>query len=350
MDTFNLRTYLNENRLLQPINEYGFSLSPSLIAEAKESGIDAAQGIKDASKVLGIDAQELANAVNAISKAEKEGDEKEVKKIQKNLSETLNEAIGFTAGVAIASLIPRILNAVGRGSNWLKTKIPGAMKPEARKEAVEAIADIKGKKKEQDKLKDAIEFATGLTNDDETLSKAEYIKKLPAPTDPNYNMLKPKFEKYQQARKDFIALEKEIKTLEDNYDRDYGAFYAKDYKSWVKNPLTGKPVLTIKGNVFKKLGDKLHHLYLKPFKGILWALGKMGWEDMKDPMKREKAATIFYAITMIATAGYGVAHHLGAIHGIKGLTEMGTEIADGSLAGEEAAEALFALNDLATQT
>ena len=332
MDTFDLRKYLAEGRLLQPINEYNFMLSPSLLTEAKESGVDAKQGVMDVSKILGIDAKEIADAVNQISKAEKEGNEEEVKKIQKDLSETLNEALGFTAGVAIASLIPRILEAAGRGANWMKRNIPGAMKPEERAKAKKAMLVLSQKDDQLETLKDSIESFDDLS------------KTPPTPTtNPKYVKA---YNRYKEVIKKYKILQREIKTLEKVYDKDYGAFYV-DYKSAEKGE-DGKPKFAFKGNALKTAGHKLHHLYMKPFKGILWVLGKLGWDDMKDAKKREKAATIFYAIAMITIAGYGIASHLGHIHGIKGLTEMGTELADGSLAGEEAAEALFQLNDLTT--
>ena len=338
MDTFDLRKYLANNRLLQPINEYNFTLSESLILEAEESGIDAKQGVAAVSKILGIDAQEVATAIDQISKAEEEGDDKEVERIQKELSEKLDKEslneIGFTAGVAIASLIPKILEAAGRGSNWIKRNIPGAMKPEERKKAKEAISTIHSKSTEVKELRKKLDTVHDLA------------KQKPGPnTRPEWVRA---HNNYVEIVKRYNVLKKEVIQLEKDYDKDYGAFYV-DYKSAEKGE-DGKPKFAFKGNALKTAGHKLHHLYMKPFKGILWALGKLGWDDMKDAKKREKAATIFYAIAMISIAGYGIASHLGHLHGIKGLAEMGTELADGALAGEEAAEALFALNGLSTKT
>ena len=354
MDTFDLRAYLKENRLLQSINEYNFNLLPSLITEAEKNGIDAKQGVMDVSKAFGIDAKEIATSLNQISQAEKEGNDKKVKQIQQDITKKINEGtlneISFTVGVAIASLIPKILSAAGRGANFMKRNIPGVMQPEGRKAAQEMINNISKNKNEIEKLQNAIKFATAGDAEvsSELLQKAKLIKSLPSPSDPNYAMLKPKYEKFQQVVEKYKNLQKEVQQLENTYDEKYGAFYV-DFESSKKGK-DGKPKRTFKGNALKTLGDKIHHLYMKPFEGILWVLGRLGWKDMRDPEKRKKAATIFYCIAMIATAGYGVISHLGAVHGIKGLAEIGTELVDGSLAQEEAAETLFRLNALSTKT
>lgn len=317
-DTFDLRKYLSEGQLYKsPL----IILSEALIREGEEGDVskeDIKKGIEGVSKLLKINPNELASSLNKIQKAEKEGDKEEIKKVQQTLSkkleENLDEAIGITAAIAIASLIPTILEATGRGVNALKRELPGWLDKETQVQAKAAYNKIKSKKEELKKLKQKIN------------TFSDIAKSPPGPT------TKPKYveayNKYKEVAKNFNILKKEIKKLAKKYDEEYG---------------------TRVGNWMKKAGHKLHEWYVAPFNGILWVLGYTGlWPQMRNKKLRKKAANIFYSLSMISLAGFGVVSHLGHLDGIKAVAEVGIELADSGVSFSSAAGTAFEIADLTT--
>jgi len=316
VDNFDLRKYLAENRLTQSSPPY--YLSESLLMEADNAGIDSTslkKGIEDVSKMLNINTGDLTSIVNDINKAEKEDDKEEIKKLQqtvsKKLEENLNE-IGVTVGIAIASLLPKVMEVSGRGLNAIKRETPGWMNKETQIKAKKAWGIIKSKKETLKKLKTSIGSFSDLS------------KQPPGPT------TKPKgvkaYNRYKELAKKYHILKKEIHDLEEEYGDEYG---------------TGL------GNWLKRNGHKLHKWYVAPFNAILWTLGRLGlWKKMRDKKDREKAADIFYAVAMIATAGYGVLSHLSHLHGIGAVAEVATEVTDGTVSFTAATETALEVADL----
>jgi hypothetical protein len=95
------------------------------------------------------------------------------------------------------------------------------------------------------------------------------------------------------------------------------------------------------GNLAKKGGESLHHLYTLPIRKMLqmvaWTQSKFGKKDgkLQQEAYREKLANIIYAVAMLTAAGFGAAAHLKHLVGVGPI--IGT-LVDGVKAGKSVAE------------
>ena len=295
--------------------EISLHLPKSLLMEALSEGIDKSsvkKGIEGVSKLLNINPNELSTTINKIQKAEKEGNKEELEQLQQNLTKKLEEGIGLA--IAILSLVPKVLDLTGRGINTVKRKIPSWIGKEEQVKAEKTWAIIKSKEKTLEGLKKTHDTFTDLAK-----------QKPSAYTKPKYVEA---YKRYVEVVKEYQVLKKEIYSDKKAYDKEFGAGL---------------------GNWMKKAGHTLHEWYIKPFEGILWVLGWTGlWPKMRNKNSREKAANIFYSLTMITLAGSGVLSHISHLHGIADVAAVATELADGAVSFAAAAETALEIADLAT--
>lgn len=272
-------------------------------------------------KIKVADAEKLVKSIEGAKKPEDVETPPEVEKELKKLDE-----IGVTTIVAIVSLMPKILVLVGDGIDLVKRTIPGAgPNGEWVKNSNEAFQKVKAAKKAMKDAKD--EYKLSYAKSSGAGERAQNMM-MREDLDPKEIAKTKKLKSvYNKARKAYQDAKHE-------YDHTYGPKFFSSDDTWAQK------------------GHKLHALYVKPLMGFLKILAYMpwpipSWKAMRDPVKREKAANIMYGLIMVSIAGYGVWSHLGHAHGLMAYSEIATEVADGSLAVGEAAEAAIEMAGLA---
>ncbi len=308
------------------------------ISEAKKMGdADADAALRDDSKMYAqllvtlpgmekikvADAEELVKSIEGAKKPEDVETPPEVEKELKKLDE-----IGVTTIIALASLMPKIMVLVGDGLDLVRRTIPGAgPNGEWVKKSNEAFQKVKAAKKVMKDAKRDYQMSRAKSSGDG--ERARNMSMMREELDPKEIAATKKLKKaYNQTRKAYMDAKHE-------YDHTYGPKFFGDDKTWAEK------------------GHQLHALYVKPIIGLLKMLAYLpfgyGWKAMRDPVKREKAANIIYGMIMVSIAGYGVWSHLGHAHGLMAYSEIATEVADGSIAVGEAAEAAIQMAGLAAE-